>query len=390
MLIFNSPDIRPNEHQVGESLLKIIEGLRIHTIEYKHTVNNLQAQITELEQSHAKKIIELQETLASLQEADDMLNIKYAEFTDIGKEKNVNFTFDKTTPPEKMFDVSSLSSEEGSKTSSQNTPKSLRTNQKKKHISLKNIFNARKLTDNILTGEEENKKLKTSLKYHKFLPHNYLTLKKCDMCLENMWGKELKCETCSYHCHIKCSGNITNDCQLARNSSQKNAQDASITECEQNKMDLIQIVKQDCATVPYFVTCCIQAIEKKGIIYFLMIKGITAPGIYRKSGKTSHINTIMSSLYKKEPISFDDPAQYIDISAITSALKQFLRDLPEPLIVKSIYDEITEITSNILVYVILENISAPKRAPFIKSLLKTMPIEHYNTLEYLIRHLAKY
>jgi RhoGAP domain len=52
----------------------------------------------------------------------------------------------------------------------------------------------------------------------------------------------------------------------------------------------------------------------------------------------------MSALYKKEPFAFDDPNNYIDISAITSALKQFLRDLPEPLIISGLYNELIAIT----------------------------------------------
>lgn len=43
--------------------------------------------------------------------------------------------------------------------------------------------------------------------YHKFLPHAYRSPKKCDVCEESMWGKELKCETCGFHSHQACSTN---------------------------------------------------------------------------------------------------------------------------------------------------------------------------------------
>jgi hypothetical protein len=43
--------------------------------------------------------------------------------------------------------------------------------------------------------------------YHKFLPHAYRSPKKCDMCDESMWGKELKCEVCGFHSHQACSNN---------------------------------------------------------------------------------------------------------------------------------------------------------------------------------------
>jgi hypothetical protein len=90
----------------------------------------------------------------------------------------------------------------------------------------------------------------------------------------------------------------------------------------------------------------------------------------------------MSALYKKEPFSFNNPQNYIDISAITSALKQFLRDLPEPLIVKSIYKESMDITRS--------GVSASERIGMLRTLLKSMPVEHYDTLEYLIHHLNRY
>ena len=43
--------------------------------------------------------------------------------------------------------------------------------------------------------------------YHKFLPHAYRSPKKCDVCDESMWGKELKCESCGFHSHQACSTN---------------------------------------------------------------------------------------------------------------------------------------------------------------------------------------
>jgi hypothetical protein len=240
MLVTNT-DMRPSAESVGKEVAVVLEEFRRHTIEYKNTVNNLHAQIAELEQSRTKKNIDLQETLTYLQEADEMLRMKYAEFAEIGKEKKPTFIAQQHSKHISRHgqQLSSDRSGENSSTplaSASSTPKSIRnplkTTKKLKGIKSLTImgisgFRSNRSTETLASEFSSNDSLKvfdpnvikTENKYHRFLQHSYRSLKKCELCQDNMWGKELRCETCSFHCHIKCSTNITTPCSLARKAT---------------------------------------------------------------------------------------------------------------------------------------------------------------------------
>ncbi|KAI8907989.1 Rho GTPase activation protein, partial [Gorgonomyces haynaldii] len=103
-------------------------------------------------------------------------------------------------------------------------------------------------------------------------------------------------------------------------------------------------------------------------------------GLYRKSGKQSQVNVILGALAKGDPVVLEDPNTYIDVSVICSALKQFFRDLPEPLFVSSLYKDLMDLA---------RSKPTEDRGKQLKSMIQTMPSEHQQTLEYLIRHLVK-
>ncbi len=63
-------------------------------------------------------------------------------------------------------------------------------------------------------------------------------------------------------------------------------------------------------------------------------------GIYRKSGGSGQVKVIQEGFEASDDYDISDPD--LDISAVTSALKQYFRKLPTPLVTYEVYDRILE------------------------------------------------
>jgi hypothetical protein len=63
-------------------------------------------------------------------------------------------------------------------------------------------------------------------------------------------------------------------------------------------------------------------------------------GVYRKSGGASQVNQVKSGFEKSSDFDISDPD--LDIHAVTSALKNYFRRLPVPLITFDVYDQFLE------------------------------------------------
>ena len=82
--------------------------------------------------------------------------------------------------------------------------------------------------------------------------------------------------------------------------------------------------------VPMIVEKCIKEIERRGL---------EEVGIYRVAG-TGSIVTALKAEFNKDvnKVDLSDP-RWADINVIADAFKQFLRELPEPLLTYTYYDE---------------------------------------------------
>ena len=63
-------------------------------------------------------------------------------------------------------------------------------------------------------------------------------------------------------------------------------------------------------------------------------------GIYRKTGGNSQVNMIKDGFDKNDNFDISDPD--LDITAVTSVLKQYFRKLPTPLLTFDVYERILE------------------------------------------------
>jgi hypothetical protein len=121
--------------------------------------------------------------------------------------------------------------------------------------------------------------------------------------------------------------------------------------------------------IPSIVSRCIEEVE---------LRGMDVEGIYRKSGGTGQVNQIRAGFEKDNDFDISDPD--LDIHAVTSALKQYLRKLPVPLVSYDVYEQVLDCAR-------IEEQKA--RAQPMKEAINNLPKSHKDCLEFLVFHLAK-
>jgi len=121
--------------------------------------------------------------------------------------------------------------------------------------------------------------------------------------------------------------------------------------------------------VPSIVSRCIDEVESRGM---------TVEGVYRKSGGSGQVKTVQQGFEKDGNYDISDPD--LDIHAVTSALKQYFRKLPTPLITYDSYETFLEAGSTS---------DKEKQAYNLRMAVAELPEAHRSCLEYLIQHLAR-
>ncbi|KAF9882819.1 hypothetical protein FE257_005108 [Aspergillus nanangensis] len=134
--------------------------------------------------------------------------------------------------------------------------------------------------------------------------------------------------------------------------------------------DLELRMEHEKSIIPAIVTRCIQEVE---------LRGMDMEGIYRKSGASSAIQTIRDG-FERSPQDYDISDPDLDIHAVTSALKQYFRKLPTPLITYEIYEKVIE-TGEIS--------SQSERIETLQRSLGELPRVHQDVLEFLVFHLKR-
>ncbi|KAG5980188.1 hypothetical protein E4U55_004295 [Claviceps digitariae] len=133
--------------------------------------------------------------------------------------------------------------------------------------------------------------------------------------------------------------------------------------------DLVERSEYERRQIPAVITRCIEEVE---------LRGMDQEGIYRKTGGNSQVNMIKDGFDKNENFDISDPD--MDITAVTSVLKQYLRKLPIPLLTFDVYDLVLE--SNAIV-------DEAERCLHLRKSFATMPERHRDCLEFLMFHLHR-
>ncbi|OLN97288.1 putative Rho-type GTPase-activating protein 4 [Colletotrichum chlorophyti] len=133
--------------------------------------------------------------------------------------------------------------------------------------------------------------------------------------------------------------------------------------------DLVERADFERRTIPSVVTRCIEEVE---------LRGMDIEGIYRKTGGNSQVKMIQEGFDKSEDYDISDPG--LDITAVTSVLKQYFRKLPSPLLTYDVYDKVLE--SNAIT-------DPTERCDHLRKVFSTMPQRHRDCLEFLMFHLAR-
>ncbi|KAJ3019287.1 hypothetical protein HKX48_002232 [Thoreauomyces humboldtii] len=208
---------------------------------------------------------------------------------------------------------------------------------------------------------------------HSFQPHSYRSPRKCNLCNDKLWGRELRCEGCGYHCHNKCAPSVIGQC-FASNGEPTSVLFTAPTDATHQTfgIPLDKLLEREGGTVPKIVIKCIAAVE---------YRGMSAEGIYRKSGPLTQINKILAAVERGEDVDLMTETHDVDITAITSLLKQFFRDLPDPLLTTTLYSAWTAVFRG--------SDDPGATMTQVVELLKLLPPNNLTTLAYLALHLDR-
>ncbi|XP_053720362.1 unconventional myosin-IXAa isoform X4 [Synchiropus splendidus] len=182
----------------------------------------------------------------------------------------------------------------------------------------------------------------------------------CEYCMSLIWmmDRACVCKLCRYACHRKCCQKMTTKC------SKKFDPELS---SRQFGVEVSRLTNDE-RTVPLVV-------EK--LINYIEMHGLYTEGIYRKSGSANKIRELKQGLDSDaENMNLDD----YNIHVIASVFKQWLRDLPNPLMTFELYEEFVRA---------MGLLDKKETTRGVYSVIDQLSRTHLNTLERLIFHLVR-
>ncbi|XP_048832092.1 unconventional myosin-IXb-like isoform X8 [Brienomyrus brachyistius] len=197
---------------------------------------------------------------------------------------------------------------------------------------------------------------------HMFDTYQVTIIQSCDQCCSYIWGMEnaFMCTSCKMVCHKKCLSKITTDCS---SYCAKKSEDES-----QNFAVHVSTLINDKNPVPLVLVMMLEHVE---------INGLYTEGIYRKSGAANRMKEL------RQLLETDCGAVCLEdypIHTVTGLVKQWLRELPEPLMTFTHYSDF------------LHAVELPEKSEQIHAIYKVLeqvPHAHFSTLERLIFHLVR-
>uniref|UniRef100_A0A1A8HV99 Myosin IXB n=1 Tax=Nothobranchius kuhntae TaxID=321403 RepID=A0A1A8HV99_NOTKU len=199
---------------------------------------------------------------------------------------------------------------------------------------------------------------------HGFVNYQVSIVQSCDQCSSYIWGMEkaYMCNYCKMVCHKKCLSKISTDCTTfcARKSDEEvTGQHFGVRVC--------RLVSEK-NPVPVVLEMMLEHVE---------MHGLYTEGIYRKSGSANRMKELHQRL-ETDPhlvILEDYP-----IHTVTGLVKQWLRELPDPLMTFAHYNDF------------LHAVELPEKQEQLHAIYKVveeLPTANFNVLERLIFHLVR-
>uniref|UniRef100_A0A8C9WC27 Myosin IXB n=1 Tax=Scleropages formosus TaxID=113540 RepID=A0A8C9WC27_SCLFO len=196
---------------------------------------------------------------------------------------------------------------------------------------------------------------------HMFDTYQVNIMQSCDQCSSYIWGMETAymCSSCKMVCHKKCISKIVTDCYTFGAKKEPGSQNFGVRVCA---------LISDKNPVPIVLEMMLEHVE---------MNGLYTEGIYRKSGAANRMKELRQ-LLETEPgtVCLED----YPIHTVTGLVKQWLRELPDPLMTFTHYSEF------------IRAVELPEKLEQLHAIYKVLeqlPAAHFNTLERLVYHLVK-
>ncbi|PNJ28652.1 MYO9B isoform 6 [Pongo abelii] len=199
---------------------------------------------------------------------------------------------------------------------------------------------------------------------HVFASYQVSIPQSCEQCLSYIWlmDKALLCSVCKMTCHKKCVHKIQSHCSyIYGRKGEPGAEPGHFGVC-------VDSLTSDKASVPIVLEKLLEHVE---------MHGLYTEGLYRKSGAANRTRELRQAL-QTDPTAVK--LENFPIHAITGVLKQWLRELPEPLMTFAQYGDF------------LRAVELPEKQEqlaAIYAVLEHLPEANHNSLERLIFHLVK-
>uniref|UniRef100_A0A8B9C2W4 Myosin IXB n=1 Tax=Anser brachyrhynchus TaxID=132585 RepID=A0A8B9C2W4_9AVES len=198
---------------------------------------------------------------------------------------------------------------------------------------------------------------------HVFTNYQVSIRQSCEHCSSYIWPMEKAClcSVCKLICHKKCMSKIQSSCTSCGKKNEQDTEPRHFGVC-------VSSLTSERNSVPVVMEKLLEYVE---------MHGLYTEGIYRKSGSANRMKEL-KQLLQADPNSVK--LENYPIHTITGILKQWLRELPDPLMTSAQYNDF------------LRAVELPEKQEqlcAIYSVLEQLPQANHNTLERLIFHLVK-
>ncbi|KAL8722257.1 MAG: hypothetical protein Q9225_001244 [Loekoesia sp. 1 TL-2023] len=138
-------------------------------------------------------------------------------------------------------------------------------------------------------------------------------------------------------------------------------------------VSLDDLLKRDGSAIPLVVYQCLQAVE---------LFGLDVEGIYRLSGSAPHVSKLRAIFDNdSSQVDFRNPESFFhDVNSVAGLLKQFFRDLPDPLLTHEHFQDFIEAAR------IEDDVT---RRDSLHAIINSLPDPNYATLRALTLHLHR-